>query len=415
MKKTFLMLLLTIANCSFVIAQSGWFNVTTPINSLDLNRIQFTSANTGYSIGPLNGLSSGYLLKTTNGGSNWQSIYIDALWCWSLFFIDDSTGYIVGDNSSSPGIIKKTTNGGYNWVTQLIGLSNCYFTIYFIDYNTGYAGGKYNAVVKTTNGGINWISKPGAEGQEFNDIYFLNSNTGFVVGNTGKINKTTNGGDNWIQFSNGDYSYSSMYFVDGNTGYICTQNAVVFKTTNTGESWFYADSLSNPLFSIFFTNHNTGYTCAGRYIFKTTNGGFNWVSQMPDSALNIYFRSVFFINNNTGFIAGYDGIIMKTTNGGSVFVNNNSGDVPNKFSLSQNYPNPFNPTTRIRYALPRAGVVRLAVYDVMGREVEMLVNERQAAGSYEAAWDGSRFASGVYFYRLTAEGFNETRKMILIR
>ncbi|MCX6162091.1 MAG: T9SS type A sorting domain-containing protein, partial [Ignavibacteriae bacterium] len=67
------------------------------------------------------------------------------------------------------------------------------------------------------------------------------------------------------------------------------------------------------------------------------------------------------------------------------------------------------------YELPRAGVVRLAVYDVMGREVESLVNERQAAGSYEAVWDGTRFASGVYFYRLTAEGYGETKRMTLIK
>jgi len=92
-----------------------------------------------------------------------------------------------------------------------------------------------------------------------------------------------------------------------------------------------------------------------------------------------------------------------------------SSEVPASYSLSQNYPNPFNPSTSIRYELPRAGVVRLAVYDVMGREVETLVNERQAAGSYEAVWDGTRFASGVYFYRLTAEGYGETRKMLLIR
>jgi hypothetical protein len=92
-----------------------------------------------------------------------------------------------------------------------------------------------------------------------------------------------------------------------------------------------------------------------------------------------------------------------------------SSEVPASYSLSQNYPNPFNPSTSIRYELPRAGVVRLAVYDVMGREVETLVNERQAAGSYEATFDGSGFASGVYFYRLTADGYGETRKMILIR
>jgi len=96
-------------------------------------------------------------------------------------------------------------------------------------------------------------------------------------------------------------------------------------------------------------------------------------------------------------------------------VNTISTNIPDKYSLSQNYPNPFNPVTRIRYDLPRAGVVKLGVYDVMGREVETLVNERQTAGSYEATFDGSRFASGVYFYRLTAEGYGETRKMLMIK
>ena len=95
------------------------------------------------------------------------------------------------------GIIKKTTNGGFNWYTVLYGLSSCYFSIYFVDYNTGFAGGKYDVVVKTTNGGINWVSKPGAIcGVTFNDVYFFNANTGFVIGS--KINKTTNGGDNCI-------------------------------------------------------------------------------------------------------------------------------------------------------------------------------------------------------------------------
>jgi hypothetical protein len=90
-------------------------------------------------------------------------------------------------------------------------------------------------------------------------------------------------------------------------------------------------------------------------------------------------------------------------------------------------PNPFNPVTKIRYDIPicHSGVgrgyplaghlVKLIIFDALGREVETLMNERQSAGSYEAVWDGTRFASGVYFYRLTAEGFGETKRMILIR
>ncbi|MCX6160668.1 MAG: T9SS type A sorting domain-containing protein, partial [Ignavibacteriae bacterium] len=108
-----------------------------------------------------------------------------------------------------------------------------------------------------------------------------------------------------------------------------------------------------------------------------------------------------------------------STTGGDITIytgiKNISTETPSDFTLEQNYPNPFNPSTTIRSNLPRAGSVRLAVYDVMGREVETLVNKRQAAGSYEAVWDGTRFASGVYFYRLTAEGFRETKRMLMIR
>lgn len=89
--------------------------------------------------------------------------------------------------------------------------------------------------------------------------------------------------------------------------------------------------------------------------------------------------------------------------------------VPSGFRLSQNYPNPFNPTTVIRYELPASGDVRLSVYDILGREVRMLVNEKQAAGSYEVKFDASGLASGVYLYRLTSGPFVETHKMVLVR
>ncbi len=86
---------------------------------------------------------------------------------------------------------------------------------------------------------------------------------------------------------------------------------------------------------------------------------------------------------------------------------------PSLFGLSQNYPNPFNPTTNIEYQVSNSGFVSLKVYDVLGREVATLVNEVKSPGSYEVQFNGSRFASGVYFYRLTAPGVNIVRKMLL--
>jgi sugar lactone lactonase YvrE/fibronectin type 3 domain-containing protein len=86
-----------------------------------------------------------------------------------------------------------------------------------------------------------------------------------------------------------------------------------------------------------------------------------------------------------------------------------------KYELGQNYPNPFNPTTTIEYAMPQAGVVTLKVYDVLGREVTTLVNERKAAGNYAVPFNGSGLASGVYFYKLTAGNFTATKKLLLVK
>jgi len=92
-----------------------------------------------------------------------------------------------------------------------------------------------------------------------------------------------------------------------------------------------------------------------------------------------------------------------------------SGTTPQNFALHQNYPNPFNPVTTIKYALARSGEVALAIYNLRGEEVARLVEGEQAAGEYQVIWDASNVASGIYFYRLQAGEFVETRKMVLLR
>jgi hypothetical protein len=87
----------------------------------------------------------------------------------------------------------------------------------------------------------------------------------------------------------------------------------------------------------------------------------------------------------------------------------------NSFSLSQNYPNPFNPTTQINYSIKQSGFVTLKVYNVLGQEVATLFAGQQAPGNYVATFDGSKYASGIYFYRLQAGNFSETRKMVLLK
>lgn len=93
-------------------------------------------------------------------------------------------------------------------------------------------------------------------------------------------------------------------------------------------------------------------------------------------------------------------------------VNN---EIPASFSLMQNYPNPFNPSTTIMYSIAKPGNVKLAVYDISGREVETLVSGESGPGNYEVKFDGANLSSGVYFYRLETEGFVDVKKMLLVK
>ena len=90
-------------------------------------------------------------------------------------------------------------------------------------------------------------------------------------------------------------------------------------------------------------------------------------------------------------------------------------NLPDEFNLNQNYPNPFNPTTVISYKLPISSLVAIKVYDVLGREVQTLVNERQNAGNHSITFSASSLPSGVYFYRLHAGNYSATKKLLLLK
>jgi len=89
--------------------------------------------------------------------------------------------------------------------------------------------------------------------------------------------------------------------------------------------------------------------------------------------------------------------------------------IPDKFSLGQNYPNPFNPVTKINYALPSDVKVVIKIYDILGREVKTLINEFKKAGYYDISFDGTNLATGVYFYRIEAGEFVQSKKMVLVK
>jgi hypothetical protein len=90
-------------------------------------------------------------------------------------------------------------------------------------------------------------------------------------------------------------------------------------------------------------------------------------------------------------------------------------EIPSAFSLSQNYPNPFNPTTKIKYSVPQSSNVVIKVFDILGNEIESLVDEEKSLGTYELTWYAEQLPSGIYFYRIQAGSFVETKKMLLMK
>ena len=93
----------------------------------------------------------------------------------------------------------------------------------------------------------------------------------------------------------------------------------------------------------------------------------------------------------------------------------NTNGIANTYSLSQNFPNPFNPTTTIKFSLPQDGLVKLVVYDVLGKEVATLLNDEQTKGTYEVTFDATKLNSGIYFYKITSGDFSEVKKMMLLK
>lgn len=93
----------------------------------------------------------------------------------------------------------------------------------------------------------------------------------------------------------------------------------------------------------------------------------------------------------------------------------NNNETPKDFQLMQNHPNPFNPSTTIRYTIPVESAIQIKIYNVMGMEIETLLNRKQSAGYYNLTFDASNLPSGVYFYTIRANNYTDTKKMILLK
>lgn len=213
----------------------------------------------------------------------------------------------------------------------------------------------------------------------------------------------------------------SVNFIDKNTGWIISSHvdelsvySTILKTTNGGIDWINISRWENEcLFSIQFLDQKTGWAVGTHgTVIKTSDGGITWQSQNNNS-LGITLRSICF-KGNIGWAVGESGTILKTINNMTSVEDNNQA-IPNLFTLSQNYPNPFNPYTKIQYSVPTFCKVSLKIFDVLGREVEILIDEEKKPGVYTVEFNANKLASGVYFYQLRAPNFVSTKKLLLLK
>ena len=320
-------------------------------------------------ISPFQLLSQTGWYKIYSGPNADVNIYMD------MVFLNQTTGFVCGGFQSG-GTILQTTNAGVTWLTSLTTI-RAILSIDFTDETTGYALGSgygtYPGYYKTTDCGFSWSVHTLGEYYTYFDSYFFDSNTGFMVGDQGQIRKTTNGGDNWLVLNYPDDS-KTVYFKDVNTGWL------------------------------------GGYGV----MFKTTNSGVNWVLQSLPVSFMGYIYGLSKSNDSMLWAAGGTGYIHKTTNGG-VGINQISTEVPGEYKLWQNYPNPFNPVTVIRFSLSVVSLSTLKIFDITGKEVATLVDEKLAPGTYSIEWNAAGYPSGVYFYQMSVGDFRETRRMILTK
>jgi len=325
--------------------------------------------------------------------------------------------------------------------------------------------------VKSTNGGLNWTSPVNVEdvaaGQGSNVVVGTNFNIYVVWGGNGiKFDKSTNAGasfgtDFTLSTNNNQIGFPficvdySNYATRGNVYVVWDDNRsgnndVWFQSsTNGGTSWLaspvrvndvttnnqYKPAIqcdTNGTISVIYYDERFGAGQVNSFFAYSTDAGTTWINQRVSDTSFAYTSIGADVRNGEyiGIDAYQNKIIPVWTDDRSgtpnqevytanlstlVSVENNGNNLPKEFALKQNYPNPFNPVTVIEYSVPKSGHISLKIYDVLGNEVETLADGVVKAGRYNLSYDASRLSSGVYFYRLQADGFIDTKKMILVK
>ncbi|MBI5404196.1 MAG: T9SS type A sorting domain-containing protein [Ignavibacteriae bacterium] len=332
---------------------------------------------------------------STNNGENWNIT--------SLNIASSSLHFKGSRLFSCSGSLFYTDNNGTNWINPMSGLQ-----VVSVSSNNSYVFCCGNSgLYVSSNNGVNWTS------HLTNQLNYLLVKDNYVyTGNSSSLRISSDNGANWAQTSVDGKVINSLAS-NGSDIFAGTINGL-YRSTNNGTNWnlISAANLNVQAILAFDSNLLIG-EFYGNGIYKSTNLGVNWIQRNEGfpagTALHVLYKTQYYV-----FAGGPSGLWRRNLQN-VLLVNTNTENIPEKFSLSQNYPNPFNPSTNIKFRIKNNKYTTLKIYDVLGKEVATLVNEKLKPGEYEVTFDGSELPSGVYFYKLTTDDFTETKKMLMIK
>jgi photosystem II stability/assembly factor-like uncharacterized protein len=368
-----------------------------------------------------------HILKSTNSGFNWtfSDSGINQMINPDFIQVDEDENIFFAGNSNN---IYKSSDNGISW-----NFLNAFWDIRSLsisDNNFIFAGvDDYPPiyVVRSSDSGNSWENITGII---HHPVWALESYLNNVyAGAQGRLYHSPDYGVSWDTTTSFTSSWISTIFVN-DSGYLFvgTWNDGVYILKDSSKPWQKIFNSTDCIASIQQNSDGILYLLKGHYsstdelVFRSPDGGLNW-EPIDNGLPDIHSHSLLVSKDNSLYITTYEDGIFKSTNDGDNWfsinlptsVENNIFEGLNDFRLDQNYPNPFNPSTKISWQSPVAGHQTLKVYDVLGNEVATLVNEYRNAGGFEIDFNASSLSSGIYFYKLQAGDFVQTKKMILIK
>jgi hypothetical protein len=307
--------------------------------------------------------------------------------------------------------IKYNPNGDELWVRKYDGNANGFDFASAIavdiagnSYVTGAgheAGTNYDIItVKYNSSGVQQWAKyfPGPAGA-----------SAIITDDSGNVIVT----GSWVAFTEGRNFVTIKYSPDGTQKWAQSYNGP--ENTQDFSSSVAVDSLGNLYIGGYSAGNGSEFDIVS---VKYSNTGVQqWVQRYIGSENNNFSPVTIKLDGgNNVYVSGTSAnnyVTIKYSQ--PVGVNSVSDQIPEKFSLRQNYPNPFNPVTHLEFGISDLGFVSLKIYNILGKEVETLLNENKSAGTYSVEWNASEFPSGIYFYELKINEFSETRKMLLLK